>query len=64
MPKRDIIKLYVVVLPSIVCWPGKVMLHISYTKTDCWVYIDNYPNRLFAAWMTVEEREIITYETG
>ncbi len=59
--KSDIINLFVVTLPSFVVWPGKVILHISYTKTDAWYFIDNYPLRYLAEWMKIEEREIVCY---
>ena len=57
-----IITIYKVTLPSWVVWPGKVTVNISYTELAAREFIKIYPNKFLAAWMTVEEEEIIAYE--
>ncbi len=59
--KTEIISLFVVTLPSFVVWPGKVILHISYTKEGAQRFMDDYPGRHLVLWMSIEEREIICY---
>ena len=48
-------------LPSWVCWPGKVTLNVSYTEETAKQYIEDYPNKWMAMFMFIETQEIIIH---
>jgi len=63
MNKAQIITLYHVTMPSIVVWPGKVTLNVSYTRAAATQFISDYPLKYLTPWMMIEEKEIIMHET-
>jgi len=61
--KSEIIVVYVVELPSVVVHPGKVILHIAYTRQAAKEFINSYPLKYLIPWMSVRTHEIIARET-
>ncbi len=61
--ETNIVKVYKVTMPTWFMWPGKVTLHISYTLIAAQDFIDAYPNKFITPWLSIEEQEIIAYDT-
>jgi hypothetical protein len=59
----QVVTIYKVTLPSWVVWPGKVTVKNCYTRECAQEFIENYPNRWLAYWMTIEQEEVICFET-
>lgn len=58
----EIFYVYKVVMPSWFIWPGRVSLHVSYTYHGAQQFIEDYPNKWLAPYLTIEPQELIAYE--